>query len=98
MSALARISHRSRIIALLAFVLAMFASLSPAPQLAQLLPAAPVASAQGGTALGPQSGDVFRQFQDNLSGNQNTTMCNSQPSNCNSGTPFATRATPARAE
>ena len=41
----------------------------------------PAAIAQSAAPVGPQPGDVFRQFQDDLNSRQ-TSVCNSSPANC----------------
>jgi hypothetical protein len=41
----------------------------------------PAAIAQSAAPVGPQPGDVFRQFQDDLNSRQ-TSLCNSSPANC----------------
>ncbi len=63
-------------------LIAVSASLLAQPAPLQTWIEPPIATAQSGTPIGPQPGDVFRQFQDDLSGRQMTAVCNASGDRC----------------
>ncbi|MFQ3631242.1 MAG: Ig-like domain-containing protein, partial [Roseiflexus sp.] len=79
MSQRSRVAHRFLFLIFLAATGAL-SLMQPSVQFREWVEP-PHALAQSGVPLGPQPGDVFRQFQDDANFRQ-TSVCNSSPSNC----------------